>query len=65
MLGHQYRWLAHGYDLEIGHFLEVASMEVTRWIVAFLHSVIYVFGLLVGLCCLMTPGLSMDIQCHV
>ena len=36
--GHQYRWLAGGYDLEIGHFLEVASMVVTWWIGAFLHS---------------------------
>ena len=33
--GHQYRWLAGGYDLEIGHFLEVASMVVTWWIMAF------------------------------
>ena len=39
MPGHQYRWLAGGYDLEIGHFLEVASMVVTWWIVAFLPSV--------------------------
>ena len=34
--GHQYRWLAGGYDLEIGH-LEVASMVLTL-IVAFLCS---------------------------
>ena len=34
--GHQYWWLAGGYDLEIGHFLEVANMVVTWWIVAFL-----------------------------
>ena len=31
--GHQYWWLAGGYDLEIGHFLEVASMVVSWWIV--------------------------------
>ena len=36
--GHQYRRLADGYDLEIGIFLEVASMVVTWWIVALLHS---------------------------
>ena len=30
--GHQYWWLAGGYDLEIG-LLEVASMVVTWWIV--------------------------------
>ena len=38
--GHQYRWLAGGYDLEIGHFLEVACMVVTwcTWIKAFLCS---------------------------
>ena len=35
VLGHQHRWLAGGYDLEIGHFLEVVSMVVTWWIVAF------------------------------
>ena len=29
-----YRWLAGGDDLEIGHFLEVASMVVTWWIAA-------------------------------
>ena len=34
--GHQYRWLAGGYNLEIGHFLEVANMAITWWIVAFL-----------------------------
>ena len=34
--GHQYRWLVGGYDLETGHFfLDVASMVVTWWIVAF------------------------------
>ena len=33
--GHQYWWLAGGYDLEIRHFLEAASMVVTWWIVAF------------------------------
>ena len=33
--GHQYQWLAGVYDLEIGHFLDVASMVVTWWIVAF------------------------------
>ena len=27
--GHQYHWLAGGYDLEIGQFLEVTSMDVT------------------------------------
>ena len=26
--GHQFRWLAGGYDLEIGYFLEVASMAL-------------------------------------
>ena len=31
--GHQYQWLAGGYDLEVP-----ASMVVTWWIVAFLHS---------------------------
>ena len=39
MSGHQYQWLAAGYDPEIGHFLEVASMVVTWWIGAFLCSV--------------------------
>ena len=34
MKGHQYWWVAGGYDLEIG-LLEVASMMVTWWIVAF------------------------------
>ena len=38
--GYQHRWLAGGYDLEIGHFLEVDSMVVSWWIVAFLPSVI-------------------------
>ena len=33
--GHQYRWLAGGYDLENMTFLEVASMVVTWWIVGF------------------------------
>ena len=33
--GHQYQWLAGGYDLETEHFLEVASMVVIWWIVAF------------------------------
>ena len=32
--GHQHRWLAGDYDLEIGIF-EVDSMVVTWWIVAF------------------------------
>ena len=32
---HQHQWLAGGYDLEIGQFLEVASMVATWWIVAF------------------------------
>ena len=27
--GHQHRWLADVYDLEIGHILDVASMVVT------------------------------------
>ena len=40
VLGHQYRWLAGGYDLEIGH-LEVASMVVTWWIMAFLCGVLF------------------------
>ena len=35
--GYQHRWLAGGYDLEVT-FLEVASMVVTWWIVAFLPS---------------------------
>ena len=26
--GHRSQWLAGGYDLEIGHFIEVASMVV-------------------------------------
>ena len=34
---HQHLWLAGGYDLEMT-FLEVASMVVTWWIVAFLPS---------------------------
>ena len=34
MSGHQYQCLAGGYDLEIGH-LEVASMVVSWWTVAF------------------------------
>ena len=33
--GYQHRWLADGYDLEIGHFLKVDSMMVNWWIVAF------------------------------
>ena len=33
--GHQYRCSAGGYDLERGHFLEVASMVVTWSMVAF------------------------------
>ena len=36
MSGYQYRWLAGGYDLKIGDFVEVASMVVTWCIVAFL-----------------------------
>ena len=36
--GHQYLCLAGGCDLEIGHFLEVASIVVTWWIVTFLRS---------------------------
>ena len=31
MSGHQYRWLAGGYNLEIGHFLEVASIVTSWW----------------------------------
>ena len=38
---HQLRWLAGGYDLEIGHFLEADSMVVTWCIVAFWGSVGY------------------------
>ena len=42
MLGYQYRWLAGGYDLSIGHpSLEVAIMVVTWWIVTFLRSNIF------------------------
>ena len=37
--GHQHRWLAGDYDLEIGHFLEVDSMVISWWIVACLPSV--------------------------
>ena len=33
--GHQHRWLAGGYDPENRTFLEVASMVVAWWIVAF------------------------------
>ena len=33
--GHQYGWLAGGYDLKMGYFLEVASMVVTWWIMCF------------------------------
>ena len=29
--GHQFRWSEGAYDLEIAHFLEVASMVVTWW----------------------------------
>ena len=36
--GHQYRWLAGGYNLEIRYFLQAAGMVVTWWIVAFLRS---------------------------
>ena len=39
VMGHQHQWLASGYDLEIGHFLEVDSMVVSRWTVALLRSV--------------------------
>ena len=38
MSGHQYRWLAGGYDMEI---LDVASMVVTWWIVGGLCSDLY------------------------
>ena len=34
--GHQYGWLAGGYDLEIGHFQQ--WLVVTWWIVAFFRS---------------------------
>ena len=37
VLGHQYQWLVGGYDLEIG-LLEMASMVVSWWLVAFLCS---------------------------
>ena len=37
--GHQYQWLAGGYDLKIRTFFEVASTVVIWWIVFFLHSV--------------------------
>ena len=40
MLYHQHWWLVGGYDLEIGHFLEVDSMVVSWWIVAFLRCVV-------------------------
>ena len=40
MKGHQYLWLASGYNLETGHFLQVASMVTTWWIEAFLRSVV-------------------------
>ena len=33
--GYEKRWLAGGYDLEIGHILGVASMVFTWWTVAF------------------------------
>ena len=37
--GHQHWWLAGAYDLEIWHsFLEVASMVVSWWMMAFLRS---------------------------
>ena len=35
--GHQHRWLAGGYDLEMG-LIEVDCMVVSWWIVAFLPS---------------------------
>ena len=34
---HQHWWLTGGDDVEIGHFIEVASMAVTWWILAFLR----------------------------
>ena len=37
--GHPYRWLAGGYDLEIGHFHKWLTCWATWWIVAFLPSV--------------------------
>ena len=36
--GHQHRWLAGGYNLEIGHFRS-STMVVTWWIVAFRRTV--------------------------
>ena len=39
--GYQYWWLVGDFDLEMGQFLKVASMVVTWWIVAFLHSGMY------------------------
>ena len=45
VLGHQCHWLVGGYDLEMRHFLEVACIVVTWWIVAFLHSVSWLFYL--------------------
>ena len=39
MKGHQYRWLADGYNQANRTLLDVASVDsVTWWIVAFLHS---------------------------
>ena len=64
--GHQYRWLADGYDLEIGHFLEVASMVVTWWIVDFLcsdkHNV-YNFCCKL-MCCKMTSHYDLKLWFH-
>ena len=39
-VGHHHRWLLGGYDLEIGQFLEVASMVVTWCIVFFAQCII-------------------------
>ena len=34
--GNQHHWLAGVYGPDIGHFLDLASMMVTCWIVPFL-----------------------------
>ena len=59
MFGHQYRWLASGYDLEIRTSLEVVSVVITWWIVAFFLCV------LAPSLSLKMPGLSKDIQHHI
>ena len=49
--------LAGGYDLKMGHFLEVASMVVTWWIMAFfaqkpleqtVNNVLFMYGSTIG-----------------